>query len=266
MFGISVFGKDITAQQESETQLEKLRERLAHASRVSVLSHLASAVAHELNQPLGAILSNADAAELLLQHKQPPLDEVRDILADIRKDDLRASEVIRRMRRLLKRREPELATLSLNDVVNEAVTLVRPEAAARRVTIEVELASGLPPVIGDRVQLEQVLLNLTVNSMDAVAGNPPEERRLLVRSQSSGTGMVEVAVSDCGQGFPAGSLPRLFESFHSTKPDGLGVGLAISCALIEAHGGRIQAENNPERGATVRFLLPVVGGPRGGGH
>ena len=258
LVGVVHIARDITASRRSETERQQLRERLAHAGRVSVLGQLTSALAHELNQPLGAILSNADAAELFLQQDPPALDEVRAILADIRKDDRRAGEVIQRMRRLLKRRELELTALAVNGLVNEAVTLLRSEASSRKVMVEIELAPDLPPIIGDRVHLEQVLLNLIVNGMDAVAANPPEARRLVVRAQRSGPRSVAVEVSDCGHGIPADKLARFFEPFHSTKPGGLGLGLAISRTLVEAHGGQLQAENNPERGATVRFTLPVT--------
>jgi PAS domain S-box-containing protein len=263
VFGISVFGRDITALRKSENQLQQLHERLAHAARVSALGQLTSALAHELNQPLGAILTNADAAELLLQSTPPALKEVRSILADIRKDNQRASEVIQRLRRLLKRRELQMVPLRIEEIIQETVALLRSEIASRKVSVRVEVTTGLPPVAGDRVHLEQVLLNLMVNGMDAMDANPPEARRLVVRASHSDERTVAVEVSDCGHGIPADQLSRIFDPFHSTKREGLGMGLAISRTLIQAHGGGIEAHNNRGPGATLRFTLPALSAPEG---
>jgi C4-dicarboxylate-specific signal transduction histidine kinase len=211
-----------------------------------------------LNQPLGAILRNAEAAELFLQDPSPDLEEVRAILADIRKDDQRAGEVIDRMRVLMKRREVQHSLLDLNLLAGEVISLVRPDADSRKVRLALEPVSSLPPVRGDRVQLQQVLLNLLLNAMDAVNDSAPDGRRVTVRLLAAGT-QVEVAVSDTGHAIPRDKLARVFEPFFTTKPNGLGMGLAISQTIIAAHGGRLTAENNRNGGATFRVLLPAVG-------
>ncbi len=246
-------GRDITDRKRAE----EANQKLAHASRLAVLGELTASIAHEINQPLGAILSNADAAELLLEAGPGRLDEVRRILADIRKDDLRASEVIRRMRELLGKRPLERQPLDLNEVVAGVLQLLGGDAARRGVALEIDLAPGLPAVHGDRVHLQQVLLNLLLNGMEAMADTPAcRQRRLAVRTARNGGG-VEVAVTDRGTGIPPDRLPRLFESFFTTKPDGMGLGLSIARSIVEAHGGRIWAENRPEGGATFRFTMPV---------
>ena len=240
-------------------KIAQQRNELAHVTRVSTMGQLASSLAHELNQPLGAILRNAEAAELFLQDPSPDLDEVRAILADIRKDDQRAGEVIDRMRALMKRREAERRRLDLNLLAGEVVTLVRPDAEKRRVRLALETDPALPPVHGDRVQLQQVLLNLLLNAMDALDDNPPARRLVTVRARPVGA-TVEVAVSDNGHGIPADKLLRVFEPFFTSKPNGLGMGLAISRSIIEAHGGRLWAENNEAGGATFTFTLPAAKG------
>ena len=250
---------DITGRKQAEQEIAQQRNELIHVTRVSTMGQLASSLAHELNQPLGAILRNAEAAELFLQDPSPDLDELRAILADIRKDDQRAGEVIDRMRALMKHREPERRRLDLNLLAGEVVTLVRPDAEMRRVRLAVETDPALPPVHGDRVQLQQVLLNLLLNAMDALDDNPPARRLVTVRARHVGA-TVEVAVSDTGHGISADNLLRVFEPFFSSKPNGLGMGLAISRGIIEAHGGRLWAENNEAGGATFTFTLPAAEG------
>jgi signal transduction histidine kinase len=181
---------------------------------------------------------------------------VRTILADIRKDDQRAGQVIDHMRTLLKRRGLERTRLNLAELVNEVVPLVHPDAMSRKVRLEIEVPRNLPPVRGDRVHLQQVLLNLILNGMDAMGEVPAEARRLIVRARQADAGTVEVAVADSGHGVPAEKLARLFEPFFTTKPNGMGLGLPISSTIIQAHGGRIWAENGPV-GATFFFTLPV---------
>lgn len=249
---------DITARKKAELEAQRHRDELAHVSRVSMMGQLASALAHELNQPLGAILRNAEAAELFLQASPPDLHEVRAILADIRKDDRRAGEVIDRMRALLKRRESQWSALDLNSIVEEVAGLLRFDGEARRVKLTLELALSAPPIRGDRVQVQQVLLNLIINAMDAVNGCEAGKRCVAVRVRPRNA-EVEVAVSDAGHGIPAENLKRLFEPFFTTKPSGMGLGLAISHTIIQAHGGRLWAENNLDCGATFRFTLPISG-------
>jgi PAS domain S-box-containing protein len=247
---------DITERKHAQYELDRHRDELAHAGRVSIMGQLASALAHELNQPLGAILRNAEAATLFLQASPPDLQEVAAILADICKDDQRAGEVIDRMRALLKRREFQWSDLDLNALAEEVASLVRPDAETRKVTLALDLAPTVLPVRGDRVQLQQVLLNILLNAMDALSGSGREERRVSVRTQLV-DGQAEVAVSDAGHGIPAEDLKHLFDPFFTTKPNGMGMGLAISQTIIGVHGGRIVAENNADRGATFRITLPM---------
>jgi PAS domain S-box-containing protein len=257
MMGVAL---DVTERKQAEQESVQHRNELARVARVSTVGQLASSLAHELNQPLGAILRNAEAAELFLQDPSPDLDEVRAILADIRKDDQRAGEVIERMRGLLKRRAVERRRLDVGLLAGEVLTLVRPDANARRVALALEANPALPSVEGDRVQLQQVLLNLVLNAVDAVKDNSAPDRRVGIRARPAGD-TVEVSVTDNGHGIPADLLGRVFEPFFTSKPNGLGMGLAISRSIVEAHGGRLWAENNPAGGATFTFSLPAaIGG------
>jgi signal transduction histidine kinase len=244
-------------------ELERSRRHqaeLAHFGRVSTMGQLASSLAHELNQPLGAILRNAEAAELFLQSNPPDLEEVRAILADIRHDDRRAGDVIDRMRALLKRREFQASRLDVNDLVSEVAALVRPDAEARRMSLIIQPASTPAMVWADRVQLQQVLLNLLINAMDAMHDCPPEKRSALVQVRPVLDG-VELAISDTGHGISEVNLKHLFDSFFTTKSNGLGMGLAISQTIVAAHGGRITAQNNEYGGATFRFTLSATAKP-----
>jgi PAS domain S-box-containing protein len=249
---------DSSARHRSELELQQLQGQLAHADRVSMMGQLASALAHELNQPLGAILRNAEAAELFLQHDPPDLDELRAILVDIRKDDQRAGDVIERLRAMLKRRSIEPRVLAVGDLLRTVAALTRSDAVARHVQFEFEAVPGLPAVMGDRVHLQQVLLNLVLNAMDAVEGAPAGQLKVAVRARRDDEGAVEVAVRDAGHGIPPEKLGLVFEPFFTTKANGMGIGLAVSRTIVEAHGGRIWAENNADRGATFRFTLPVA--------
>lgn len=257
IFGVSVFGKDVTHRKQVEAELLRQRAELAHVSRVSTLGELAASVAHELNQPLGAILANAEAAELFLEQEPPALHELRPILAAICKDDERAGEVIRRMRNLLRKRELERVPVDINSLVEDVLKLVSGDASLRGVSLSADLAPGLPKVYGDRVHLQQVLLNLLVNGMDAMAGQACERRRMWVRSQAGAENQIELAVIDSGQGVEPEKLKRLFEPFFTTKANGMGMGLSIARTIIEAHHGRIWAENNTTGGAAFRILLPT---------
>ena len=248
---------DISSRRGSELELQRLQGQLAHTSRVTMMGQLATAIAHELHQPLGAILRNAEAAELFLDHDPPDLDELRAILIDIRADDKRAREVIDRLRALLKRRSIEPRVLSVADVMANIAALTRAEAAARGVSVEIEPAAGLPPIMGDGVHLQQVLLNLVLNAMDAIESAAGTERLIRVRARRREGSEVEVMVSDTGPGIAAEKIEQIFEPFFTTKTSGMGIGLSVSRTIIEAHAGRIWAENNPTRGATFRFTLPT---------
>lgn len=255
MHGVSI---DVTARKQTEAEVQRQSAELAHVARVSTMGELAASVAHELNQPLGAILSNAEAAEMFMNQNPPALQDVREILSDIRKDDERAGEVIRRMRALLRKREIELQPLDLNSVMEDVFRLVGGDAALRKTAISAELSPRLPAVRGDRVHLQQVLLNLTMNALEAMARQPPEKRRLTVRTSLNGNGTVEITVTDSGDGIEPAKLARLFEPFFTTKPNGMGMGLSIARRIVEAHRGHISAENNASGGATFRVTLPVT--------
>jgi PAS domain S-box-containing protein len=251
--------RDISERKQAEAETQRQSAELAHVARVSTMGELAASVAHELNQPLGAILANAEAADLFLNQNPPALGELRDILTDIRKDDERASEVIRRMRALLRKHELDRQPLGINSLVEDVLQVVSGDAALRKMAMSADLAPGLPKILGDRVHLQQVLLNLLLNAMDAMAGEPRERRRLSLRTRLSTDGLVEITVMDSGHGIAPDKLPRLFEPFYTTKPNGMGMGLSISRTIIAAHHGKILAENNAAGGATFRVTLPAIG-------
>jgi len=250
--------RDIVASAHIEKEAHRLRDELAHVARVGTLGELSGSLAHELNQPLGAILRNAEAAKMLLDRHTPDLDELRAIVADIRADDQRAAAIIERMRGLLKRKSLELHAVSLQPLVQEVLALVRNDAAARRVTLDFAMPEELPPVAADRVQVSQVLLNLLVNGIDAVSDANATVRRVAVEARRTGPRTVEVTVADSGHGISPEILPRVFEPFVTTKAKGLGIGLAVSRTIVEAHGGRLWAHNNDRSGATFRFTLPIA--------
>jgi signal transduction histidine kinase len=251
-----------TRRRRAELELQRNRDQLAHVTRLSTAGELTASVAHELNQPLGAILSNAEAAEMFLATDPPALDEVRDILADIRKDDQRASEVIRRMRKLLRKQELVPKSIEINEAVEEVLRLLANDASARKVVMKLERTGGLPRVWCDPVHFQQVVLNLVLNGMEAMAELPEEKREVVVRTGPANNGTVKVAVADYGPGIPVDRLPKLFEPFFTTKKEGMGMGLSIARTIVEAHHGQIWAENNSGVGATFYFTMPV---DKGGG-
>ncbi len=242
-----------------ELAVQQQRFELAHASRLAVAGELTGAIAHEINQPLGAILSNADAADLLLASGADRRDELRAILADIRQDNLRASEVIRRLRALLAKQPLDCHPFDLNDAVREVEPVLRAEARRRGATLDLRLAETAAILVGDRVQIQQVLLNLALNAMDAANGLP-EARRAVVVSVERDADRLALVVRDRGHGIAPEHLPQLFDSFFSTKARGMGLGLSITRTLVEAHGGCIRAESGPGAGAVFRVEWPVAGG------
>ncbi|WP_437931815.1 response regulator [Sorangium sp. So ce291] len=249
--------RELELTRTAELKVQKAQDELAHLNRVSALSELAASLAHELSQPLAAILSNAQAAERLLAHAPPDIAEARAALADIMADDRRAGQVIQRMRAMLRKGDLSAAALDLDELIREVVRLMASAALLAGTTVRLELAPGLPRVRGDGIQLQQVLLNLFVNALDAVARRPPEARLVVVRTRRADRGQVELSVADSGEGIPPADLERVFEPFFTSKPQGLGVGLAISRSIVEAHGGRLWAEHCPGEGATFRCALPV---------
>lgn len=236
--------------------MQKLRFELAHASRVAVAGELTGAIAHEINQPLAAILSNADAAELLLASGSEQKEELNGILADIRRDNLRASAIIHRLRALIANQPIDRRPLDLNGVVGELEILLRNEAQRRGVSLELRPAQGPAMVLGDRIQIQQVILNLVLNAMDAVAELPEARRRILVAIEHV-QGRRSLLVRDEGPGVAPEHLPRLFDSFFTTKQRGMGLGLPIVRTLAEANGARIQVESQPGQGALFRVDWPA---------
>ena len=249
---------DVSGRKRAEQEMLGLRQDIAHVGRVSIMGQLSSALAHEINQPLGAILRNAEAAALFLQHPSPDLHEISAIIEDIRKDDRRAGEVIDRMRALLRREDVSMTSLDVGEVLGDVATLLRPDAMARHVALHLDVADGLRPVHGDRVQIQQVLLNLILNAMDALEGLGERSRSISVAARHAGAENVEISVADAGRGIAADQLARIFEPFFTTKPKGIGMGLSISRRIVEAHGGTLWAESHAPDGATFRFTLPIA--------
>ena len=248
---------DITERKRGELEVVQQRAELAHIARVSTMGELAASLAHELNQPLTAILSNAQAAQRFLAVKPPDFEEVHDILKDIVQDNSRAGEVIRRMRALVKKEELEFAHLDLGNVVSDVVLLTHSDAILHNIRVLLQFDSNLPRVRGDRVQLQQVLLNLILNAFDAVKNSPVAERSVELQAEVNRMNMLKVAVCDCGTGLNGDQFDKVFQPFYTTKRDGLGMGLSISRSIVEAHGGRLWAENNGGPGATFYFTLPI---------
>jgi C4-dicarboxylate-specific signal transduction histidine kinase len=245
---------DITDRRRAEAASRDL----AHVSRLALVGELTALLAHEVNQPLAAIQSNADAARILLRSEHPPLDEIREIIEDIRKSDQRADEVIRRIRALMRKREIQLQPLNLDETIGDILRFVAADAMQRRIRVRREAGARLPPVLGDRIHLQQVLLNLIVNAMDAMADTPESAREIVVEVRAA-EGAVEVAVTDRGHGIAAEELTHIFDSFVTTRASGMGVGLSVARSIVESHGGRIWAENNAAGGATFRFSVPLAG-------
>jgi C4-dicarboxylate-specific signal transduction histidine kinase len=239
-----------------ELQMRKHQEQLAYLSRVSVMGELSGALAHELNQPLAAILLNAQAACHEIENSQPNLPEIAAALRDIVDDDRRAGEVIRKLRTLFMRGAIQAQPIAVNECIREVMTLQRSYLIVRRVTAEMHLCKQLPMVAADRVQLQQVLLNLIVNACDAMATNAPAQRRLRIETAPGRDGAVDIHIRDNGHGLE--DVEKVFEPFFSTKDQGIGLGLAVSRTIIAAHGGRLWASRNQQRGMTFHISLPAA--------
>jgi PAS domain S-box-containing protein len=250
--------QDITPRKKLEEETSRFRQQLAHVSRVSTVGELGQNLAHEINQPLTAIQANAEAAHQLLAGERPDLKEVCAALDDIVADNKRAQAVIRRIRNLVKNVPPVPTRVDLNSMAAEAMKVVQADAASKGVAIHLELESGLPPVHGDEVQLQQVALNLILNAMEAVSQNQFPPRLVTVKTSRDVEGSVSLWVSDTGAGVDRQSAERLFEAFFTTKPQGLGLGLSISRTIVEAHGGSLGVASNIDKGASFCCRLPAV--------
>jgi PAS domain S-box-containing protein len=250
--------RDLTDRVRESEALQEAQAELAHVTRVMTLGELTASIAHEVNQPLAAIVADANASLNWLAASPPDLGSVREALDAIVKDGHRASEVIRRVRQLATKTSPQKARLDMNDVIRDVVPLIGTEMRSHEVSLRIDLAPALPPVLADRVQLQQVLINLVMNGIEAMTSVDGRSRELAIRSQPEDDDHVVVAVQDAGVGIDAQKTDQLFSAFYTTKPDGMGMGLSISRSIIEAHGGRLWATPNPDHGATFHFALPKM--------
>ncbi|MCK9554380.1 PAS domain-containing protein [bacterium] len=250
--------QDITEFRSKEESVRKLQDELTHISRVTTMGELTAALAHELNQPLMAIMSNAQAARRFLLRENPDLDEFREILSDIIEDDKRASEVINRLRALLRKSDPEFKILNINVIIREVISLLHSDLIIKGISLNSELDENIPFVKGDRIQLQQVILNLALNSCEAMKDS--DVKKLCVRSMREDSKFVAVGIEDTGTGIDDKNINRLFEPFFTTKKEGMGMGLSINKTIIESHGGALRAENNIGGGASFYFTLPVLNG------
>ncbi len=241
----------------AEAEAAAQRREMAHLMRVSVLGGLSGAIAHEINQPLTAILSNAQAALHLLAQKSPDLVEVREAIDDVVREDNRAGEVIGRLRKLLRKGERTLEAVDLNELSISTLALLKGELIARRIESETKLADALPPILGDSVQLQQILLNLLMNAMDAMASTPIAKRHLFISTRATETGSVDVLIIDNGHGIAASQQASLFRPFYTSKAQGLGLGLAICSTIAQAHGGKLTLANHQPGGAIAILSLPT---------
>jgi PAS domain S-box-containing protein len=247
---------DITERKRAEEALQQAHAELVHVTRVTALGELTASIAHEINQPLTAVLNNASACLRWLAGESPDLDEAREAVGRIIRDGNRASDVIARMRALFRKGCAVKEQLDLNEAIKETTILTQSEIRRNKVALRMEMARDLPSVIGDRVQIQQVVMNLILNGIEAMSTLDERNREMLIRTQSSGGDEVLVAVRDSGIGLDPRSAERIFDAFHTTKPSGLGMGLKISRSIVEWHGGRLWAVPNHDRGATFQFTLP----------
>jgi C4-dicarboxylate-specific signal transduction histidine kinase len=249
---------DVTAARLAEQQLHQAQAQVAHVARVTSLGALSASIAHEVNQPLAAIVSHGEASLRWLHRDEPRLDEVESSINHVIADGKRASEVVQRIRALTRRSERQITSLNLNDLIEEVVPLVRNEVARHRAFLQFDLAGDLPEIQGDPIQLQQVIINLIVNAAQAMVAVEDRPRSVVVSSRASGSNQVVLEVMDSGPGVDSGHDAQIFEPFFTTKPDGMGMGLSICRSIIEAHGGQIGVlRRAPESGATFRCILPT---------
>jgi C4-dicarboxylate-specific signal transduction histidine kinase len=248
----------VLARRRTEQESAGVREQLAHIDRLTAMGKVSASIAHEMNQPLCAIVSNAQAAARLLTKTPIDVGEIGGALSDIIDAANRASAVISRMRGFLQRKAPQRTRLDVNVIIHEVLALLRAEMGRRRTRITVKLAESLPPILADAVQLQQVMVNLLINGAEAMDDLTPELRELEIQSILEGGAWIAVEVMDRGRGLDPAARPRLFGPFFTTKPDGLGMGLAICKSIVEAHGGRISAQARTGGGMRMQFALPII--------
>ena len=249
---------DVTEARQTQEQLAQAQANLAHVARVTTLGQLTASIGHEVNQPLAAIVTNGDAALRFLRRDPPDLDEVRDALTGMIAEGKRASEIVKRIRSMVQKTTPAAVPVDINALLSDCAALVQREIASNRVVLQLEFTPGLPSILGDVVQLQQVVINLMVNAIQAMADIENRMRKLIVRSGPGEAGMVLVEIADSGPGFAADRAAHLFDAFYSTKPEGMGMGLSICRTIIETHNGRISAAGIEGQGATFSFTLPVA--------
>ncbi len=251
---------DVTEQKSAELELQEQRQQLEHVSRISLVGELSASIAHELNQPLTATLANAQAARRYLAHGQPDLEEVRAIINDVITDTIRAGDVIKHVRALVRKGNQEFSAVNVDEVIRDVVSFLHSDIAARKACVELDLAPGLPVIQGDPIQLQRVLVNLTLNAFDAMEALEIPKRRVVISAVRESLSGLRISVRDCGAGIPPDKLEMVFLSYYTTKSKGMGFGLAMTRAIVEAHGGRIWAENQSQGGAVFHLILPAANG------
>ena len=262
VLGIRASNRDITDRKDTELQTQRLRQELAHMARVTTAGQLVGALAHELRQPLTGILSNTQAAERFLQKGADNLQEVKEALSDIRSDGQRARGVLQNLLAMFCKTQPKHSAVEINVILQETTRLLRSEFVLQGTAVDLVLASELPRVIGNPIELQQVVMNLIMNALDAMTALPHSARGLRLHTCRQDSATIQVSVTDFGPGIPPGQASQLFEPFFTTKQNGMGMGLAICRSIIEAHGGRLWVVNNPAGGATVHFSLPITKGEK----
>jgi PAS domain S-box-containing protein len=254
--GASSIARDITERKRAEEALQQTQSQLAHVGRVLITGELAATIAHEVNQPLTAMVANANAVRRMLGHEEKNLDEAREAIDDIVKDAHRASDVVGHIRALLNKGSHRTEPLAINEVIEAVIAIVHHELAGKRVSLTIDLTTNLPRVEADRVEVQQVMLNLIMNAVEAMGGVEGADRKLCIKTTRDDSGGVLVEVIDSGVGIAAEDLDHIFDAFYTTRLEGMGMGLSICRTIIEAHGGRLWAESSEDRGATFRFTLP----------
>jgi C4-dicarboxylate-specific signal transduction histidine kinase len=253
--------QQMAEQKRTEEALQVTRTELARVVRITTIGELTASIAHEVNQPLAAVVANADACVAWLARQHPDLVEARAAAERATQGATRASEVIARIRSLITKATPEKSRLQINQVIEQTAALAAGQASRNEVAIKLELAPELPPVLGDSIQLQQVIVNLLMNGIEAMSGVTDRPRTLRVRSESQKNGQIKVSVQDSGIGLSADVMGHLFEPFFTTRQKGMGMGLPISRSIVEAHGGKLWAESNGSGGAIFQFTLPSGDGP-----
>ncbi|MHC4386415.1 MAG: sensor histidine kinase, partial [Planctomycetota bacterium] len=255
---ITAMVRDISKRKQVEEEIRQLREDYTHMARVSVMGELSASLAHELKQPLAAIRSNAQAALRFLTGDKPDIDELHEVLKDIVNDNRRADDVIKKLRSFMQKSEPQTAELKLKDLIQDTLPLINSFETMRKISLQLEIDESVPTVSGDRIQIQQVILNLILNSTEALTHSKTKPGVIVLQSHQEDGQFIALSVRDNGPGIKAQTMDHLFDPFYTTKKEGLGMGLAISRSIVEEHGGRLWARNNPEGGATFYFTIPIT--------